>query len=177
MIFRPRLSATILIGLVATFALTANERQLLREAEFRFASGNYELAIDRFESLLDEYPRSVHTRTARFRIAQSYFFLGNYTRARDRFTAFAARFPGDRAEFSIDLWLGLSTYHLGDREESERSLTAFLDERGEGTADALIGRAYLYRALNALRRTDIVATQREQDDLEAAIAHFPPERR
>lgn len=171
MISRVRFSL-ILIGVVAVFSVSADERELFREAEFRFSAGSYELAIDRYETLIEEYPRSVHLRTARFRIAQSYFFLQDYPQARDRFASFAARFPGDRDARSVDLWLGLSLYHLGERDEADRFLSTRIETIDSTVPGQLIGRAYLYRALNALAGDDGGAGHEEriEQDLRQAIA-------
>lgn len=163
--------ALFLFGVVAVISVHSDERELFREAEFRFSAGSYELAIDRYTTFIEEYPRSIHLRTARFRIAQSYFFLRDYQRARDRFSAFIARFPGDRSALSADLWLGLSLYHLGERREAERAFSSRIDTADATVPEELIGRAYLYRALNTLADPDVVVVPpgRVEEDLRRAI--------
>ncbi len=168
MSFGSRLLAVAILIVVAGTA-SANERDLIREADLRFSSGSYQPAIDRYEELVEEYPQSVHVRTARFRIAQSYFFLNEFERARDRFLAFTARFPGSRAEFAVDLWLGLAHYRVGQYEEADGVLSRYLDISDQ--PESLRGRAHLYRALTALGRADYETSRSAiQTDLRRAIA-------
>jgi TolA-binding protein len=157
-----RLRAMLLLLLLVPPAIAAAPRDLFEEGERRFASGNFSLAIERFEHLLTTFPETQFTPQAQFRIAQSHFYLQNYTIALSRFQRAAARTPAGEAAQRLQFWIGLTFYHLNRHDEATVAMTRYLQDPREQA-----GRAYLYRGLSAIETDDAL---RGIADLEQAIA-------
>ena len=49
--------------------------------KFYFRTGSYQAAINRFKSLMEEYPSHSYIAEAKFLLAESYFYEQNYTKA------------------------------------------------------------------------------------------------
>lgn len=128
--------------LFPVLAVTGSDRDLFDEGERRFAAGNYVLAIDRFERLLEDHPGSQFGTRAQFRIAQSRFYLEEYQSALERLQRTAARARGGAVSRTIRLWIGLTEFQLGNYQQADDALTRYLDEE-----PAPEGRAFLYRGL------------------------------
>ncbi len=155
----PVLAAIVLTGVVSVTG--AAERDVFEEAERRFATGNYSLAIERYERLLADYPGSQYTSRAHFRIGQSHYYLQNYTAALDRLQRAAVRTPGGDLARRIRLWTGLVSFQLELYPEAITAFTRYLDGQPEQR-----GRAHLYRGLARMETEDIIGAQ---EDLEAAV--------
>ncbi|MCG8479258.1 MAG: tetratricopeptide repeat protein, partial [Spirochaetales bacterium] len=143
-------------------AVTGSDRDLFDEGERRFAAGNYVLAIDRFERLLQDHPGSEYGTRAQFRIAQSRFYLEEYPAALERLQRTAARARGGELSRAIRLWIGLTEFQVGDYQRADDALTRYLDEEPSPE-----GRAFLYRGL---ARLELGRTIAAVEDLVTAIA-------
>ncbi len=150
-----------LLLLMGPIALWANPRDVFEEGERRFSSGNFTLAIERYEHLLGAWPGSQFTGQAQFRIAQSHFYLGNYGTALDRFQRSAARAPAGEASQRIRFWIGLTLFQLDRHEETVEMMSRYLNLPADQR-----GRALLYRSLSLLELGDLSAARQ---DLTAAL--------
>lgn len=139
----------VFLLLLVPAILSATPRDLFEEGERRFASGNFSLAIERFEHLLTTFPETQFTPQAQFRIAQSHFYLQNYTTALSRFQRSAARTPAGEAAQRLHFWTGLTQYHLNRPNEAIQGMTRYLQDPREQ-----VGRAHLYRGLSAIQIDD-----------------------
>ena len=151
-----RRTVLVLAVLLTTIPIivAAADRDLFDEAERRFLTGNYSLAIQQFESLLDEYPASQYGTQAQLRIAQSHFYLGNHQIALERLQRSAARARGGGLAETIQLWIGLSHFQLGSYGEAATAFTRYIE-----TADRPQGRAWLYRGLSFIELERITEAQ------------------
>ncbi|MEX2444368.1 MAG: tetratricopeptide repeat protein [Alkalispirochaeta sp.] len=139
-----RLTALVVCALVfPVISADADDRDLFDEAERRFAAGNYQLAAERFQRLLEDYPGSTYRTQAQLRIAQSDFYQEEYDRALQRLQRTAARARAGALSPTIQLWIGLTAFQMNDYPLSEQALTRHLE-----SASPPQGRAWLYRGLS-----------------------------
>ena len=127
------LMITLTVGAVA-----AQDRDIFEEAERRFSAGNYTLAIERYEELLENYPESGFRTEAQLRIGQSQYYLGDYEAALQRLGRVAVRARGVAIGAEIQLWIGLSSYQLGEVAAAEDAFTRHISDAREPQ-----GRAWL----------------------------------
>ncbi|MFP4152031.1 MAG: tetratricopeptide repeat protein [Alkalispirochaeta sp.] len=160
-----RRSPLLLVGLIVSVATVgADDRALFEEAQRRFSSGAYQLAIEQLETLLQEYPGSSLTTAAQVRIAQSHFYLGDLDVALEIFQRAAVRARGDRSlRQEIRFWTGMTRYRLGAYEEAIGDFDAYLDEPDDDARR--IPRSLLYRGLARREQGDLPGAR---DDLSAA---------
>jgi tetratricopeptide (TPR) repeat protein len=152
----------LLALLLVTHAAAADDRELFDEAQRRFDAGAYTLALEQFQSLLDQYPGSGYATRAQLRIAQSYFYLGDHSRALEVLQRAAVRARGGGAlGQEIRLWIGLSRFQLGQYDEAVADFTRYIDSGATQTA-----RAFLYRGMSRLETGD---TSGSMSDLENAV--------
>lgn len=141
-----RMTALVLCALVFPLIVAgADDRELFDEAERRFSAGNYQLAAERFQRLLEDYPGSTYRTQAQLRIAQSDFYQEEYDRALQRLQRTAARARAGGLTPTLQLWIGLTAFQVDDYALAEQALTRHLD-----SAAPPQGRAWLYRALSRL---------------------------
>lgn len=153
------LSALLLVA--GATVLNASGRDLFEEAERRFTSGNYTLAIERYERLLSDFPGTEYTARAHFRIAQSNYYLQNFDVALDRFQRAAVRTPGGPLARQIRFWIGLTAFQLEQYPEAIAAFNRYLGDQPEQR-----GRAHLYRGLARLETEDSAGAAH---DLESAL--------
>lgn len=67
--------------------------QYFTEANKDFEQGAFQLSIDEYRNMLDQYPFSDHTEEAELKIAQAHFMAGNLAEAVAAFTDFQRRHP------------------------------------------------------------------------------------
>jgi TolA-binding protein len=146
----------------ALLAYPETEAKDFREAENHYTSGNYLLALELFEGFLRDYPLSDRYGDAGYRRGMCLFRLERYGEAAEAFAFLKRRRAPTNYFDTIDLWLGISAYHLGDYPASLAALTLFLDAAREPRDRELIPQALYYRGLGEL----------EVGDAEAAAASF-----
>lgn len=153
--------AVLVIGVCAilgnTSFLFADPRSLFEEAERRFENGAYELAIDRFRTLRQEYPNSEFVASSNLRIGQSNFYLGQYREAQDELSRVRVRAQrGSALQQEAVFWSGLTAYHLSAYPQTIEQLSRYLDLEGPQRA-----RALLYRGVSYLEVGDVQEGQRD----------------
>ena len=128
------------------------EKQLFLEAEGRFASGNYELALDRYDALLQEFPLSSHVPDVQFRRAVCMYQVGRIADALALFKTVETRYSYTRFLPYVPFWIGLADYQLKDYAGSVDSFNVYLS----GSDTTLTNQALLYKAIGsrALGRTE-----------------------
>ncbi len=89
------------------------ERDLYMEAENRFLAHDYEIALDRFESFIRQYPLSQYVPDAQFRRAVSLYRLGRYSSALDLLVRIEERYRSTRYLAVVPFWKGVVEYYLG----------------------------------------------------------------
>mgnify|MGYP006272941753 FL=1 len=151
---------SLLVGLCILVAVAAfaqeTAREVFQQAESRFQSGDYEVALQRYETLVRDYPFSEYVPDAQFRRAVVLYRLERYETALAVFRRVEARYRSTRFLSLVPFWKGVTQYRLGDYPAAEQELTRFLDA---STRETLRRQAWLYHALTMLgqeRRTDAV---------------------
>jgi outer membrane protein assembly factor BamD len=93
-----RLLLVVVVVLALAAACGTNKPRLpadqyYKEASTAFASKNYEVAVNRYKELLDQYPFSEHAEEAELRIAQSHYKTKHYPEAIAAFNDFQRMHP------------------------------------------------------------------------------------
>ncbi len=157
-----KIFSALLVLLLAAQIVAAGDRELFDEAQRRFDTGAYTLALEQFQSLLDQYPGSAFATRSQLRIAQSYFYLGDHSRALEVLLRASVRARGSGAlGQEIRLWLGLSRFQMGRYDEAVTDFSRYIDSGANQTA-----RAFLYRGMSRLETGD---TSGAGSDLESAL--------
>ena len=107
------------------------------------SAGNRELAVQTYERLSREYPRSTLASEAFFKIAEEDFRLGGYASAAQGFLQLRKRFPESPAAAAALYWAGLSSARGGDRATALEHLIGYLEEDGGATEGSSGGLADL----------------------------------
>ncbi len=122
-----------------------SDRDLFNQAETRFRVGDYELALDRYETLVREHPSSRFVPDAQFRIAVTLHRLEQYEEALNALRRVELRFRSTQYLPLIPFWQGLSHFYLQNYEDAHAALTQFLDTQ---PGHPVARQALLYRALS-----------------------------
>lgn len=142
------ISSKCLIALLLSVATVgfaqSPDRELYVEAESRFRSGDYELALDRYSALVREYPLSQYVPDAQFRRGVSLYRLGEHREALDLFQTIQRRYRSSRYLDLVPFWLGLIQYTLEDYTASDEHFSAFL---ARNPSSELASQALLYRGI------------------------------
>ncbi len=128
------------------------ERDLYMEAENRFLNHDYELALDRFESFIRQYPLSQYVPDAQFRRAVSLYRLGQYKSSLDLLNRIEERYRSTRFLATVPFWKGVDQYYLARYDAAIGDLNRFLSNtvgsnRGGGDDGPLKRQALLYRGI------------------------------
>lgn len=152
---------------LAAYAQTL-DRQLYLEAEGWFQRGDYELALDRYTRLVQEYPLSQYVPDAQFRRAVSLFELARYPEALALFQTVEAHYGFTRYLSYVPFWIGLSYYHLARWKEAIAAFDRYLAEKDR----TLRSQALLYKSV-AERRLGLQAEERATLDRLVAATSDP----
>lgn len=120
------------------------DRDLFREAESRYSSGNYAAALDLYSRYISENRISPNIPDAQFKKAVCYYQLGDKEEAGKLFEKIKRNYSTTGHIESVPFWLGRIAL---DYEQWERAADYF-NEYISGGADTLTVEAYLYRAMS-----------------------------
>ena len=118
---------TLLCAVVA--GAVAQEERLFREAERRYAAGDFRFALSRYEELLEEYPRSSHIADAQYRKAVIYYRIGQPQQALEGLRRVEQRYPYTQYARYLPFWKGVVRYELGEYEKAVDELKAYLQKK------------------------------------------------
>jgi TolA-binding protein len=113
------------------------------QAEGRFASGEYAIALSRYTDFVAAYPGSDFIADAQFRRAQCLYRLGQAEEALALFNRVSARYSSTRYRLYIPFWIGIIQYELGSFEEGISSLDRFLS----APDPSFVAKALLYKGM------------------------------
>lgn len=140
-----RLLAPVLLLLVAgTLWAQTTERQLFLEAEGRYQSGDYELALELYNTFLKDYPLSSYVPDVQFRRAVSLFRVGQTAQAIQLLNEIPIRYPQTRFLPYVPFWLGLAEYQLKDYSKAVQAFDQYLS----GNDETVRNQALLYKAVS-----------------------------
>jgi TolA-binding protein len=160
-----------LLFLVLVAGAAAQEERLFREAERRYEAGDFRFALSRYQSLVEEYPRSSHIADAHYRIAVIHYRLGEPRRALEGLNRVEQRYPYTRYYRFLPFWRGVIRYDLGEYERSTEELGLYLS----GESRSFRKEAFLYQALAQRATGDTGAAlqtaQRAVEELDGGAEH------
>ncbi|MDC7125240.1 MAG: tetratricopeptide repeat protein [Spirochaetales bacterium] len=119
------------------------ERELFREAEGRYQSGNYAAALDLYTRFISENRISTNIPNAEFKSAVCLYQLERYEDALERFNLVRNNYKNTDYIEIVPFWQGRTSLEL-----KNYSMAAdYFDEYISSAAEPLISEAYLYRAM------------------------------
>lgn len=121
------------------------DKELFQDAESRFMSQDYELALDRYEALLREYPLSQYVPDVQFRRAVSLYRLGKYEDSLGLFRRIESRYRSTRYLPFVPFWIGVVEYAAGEYEHAVDDFTRFLALEVDSE---LVKQALLYKGMS-----------------------------
>lgn len=139
------LFVTVLLFTALTAGAQSTERDLFQQAEIRFRNGEYELALDRYQTLVRDFPFSGRVPDAHFRIGVSQHRLGRYEEALRTFRRVETRFRSTQYLGLVPFWKGVTHYYLDQHEDAVSELERYLGRDG---SDEVVRQALLYLALS-----------------------------
>ncbi len=162
----------VLFLLVAVTVLSAGAQSLEREAfldaESRFLSRAYPLALERYDEFLRSWPDSAYSSDARYRRSVTLYRLGRSTEAYEGFSTVEARYRSTKYLAYVPFWKAVIEY---DRGELERAATRFtiLAQKPPDPESLRLSLVYLGKASTALDRPSQAkaAFERLLDEIEA----------
>ena len=127
--------------------MPASDRGIFQEAEARFRAHEWELALNRYDALIRQYPSSPTVPDAQFRRGVALYRLSRFQDALRVFRRVESRFRSTQYLAEVPFWKGLTRYQLQDYSGASTDLDTFINQRPES---ALRNQALLYRALSEL---------------------------
>jgi cellulose synthase operon protein C len=138
------LSLSLIILSVHAFGQSM-EKELFLEAEDRFKSKDYELALDRYDTLIRQYPVTSYLPDAQFKRAVSLYRLDKYEDALNLFKKIETRYRSTQYLVFVPFWKGIVQYHLNLHQEA---ISAFEEYIKGPTTKELEQQAYFYKGLS-----------------------------
>jgi len=127
------------------------DRALWNEAEQRFQSQDFELAIDRYDALIRSYPISPYVPDAQFRKAVSLYYVGRSEESLDLLTTVERRYRSTRWLGYVPFWRGVIYYESQQYEDALAGFTEFVSgvtsSATGGIDEGVLRQALLYKAL------------------------------
>lgn len=162
------LASVLFVLIAATVLAQQSDRELYREAERRFESGDYQLALDRYETLIQDFPVSQFIPDAQFRVGVSLYRTGEPAQALEQLARVARRYRSTRYIDYVPFWQGVISYETDNWADAARFLEAF---RRTGVDDASArAQSYYYTALAELGRGDEDAARRALEQMLDSVA-------
>jgi len=162
----------VLFLFVAVTVLSAGAQSLEREAfldaESRFLSRAYPLALERYDEFLRSWPDSAYSSDARYRRSVTLYRLGRSTEAYDGFSTVEARYRSTKYLSYVPFWKAVIEYDRGELEKAAARFTA-LTKNPPDTESLRLSLVYLGKASTALDRPSQAkaAFERLLDEIES----------
>jgi outer membrane protein assembly factor BamD (BamD/ComL family) len=118
--------------------------EVYNRAMTEFRSGNHQLAIVDFKTVVDEYGSSVHARDAAFNLGNAYFSAGNYAEAKTAFENYMDQYS-DNEYFTTSAIAGIAASLAGVGEN--KNAADKYREAAEKFPDFKLAGQYYVRAL------------------------------
>ncbi len=136
--------------LFTAVALSAQitDKDVFLEAETRFKNKDYEVALDRYNTLIRKYPFSDYLSDAQFKRAVTLYRLGRNEDSLTLFRKVETRYRSTRFLEYVPFWKGVVKYSLGNYQKAMEDLEVFL-ARESGDAE-LRKQALLYHGLSGV---------------------------
>ena len=150
-----RIILLLVLSLFITLSGFGADRELFREAEGRYKSGNYSAALDLYTRFVSENRISPDTPDAQFKMAVCLYKLGRSEESLEQFSRVRRTYGSTAYIGMVPFWQGRISLDL----EDYAAAADFLDEYISSGGKQLVSEAYLYRAMSydRLGRTDDAA--------------------
>ncbi len=147
-----------------------SDRDLFLDAEARFQSGNYALALEQYEELIRKWPQSSYNADARFRKAVILYRMGKTQEAYLAFETIERRYRSTKFLDYIPFWKALIEYDRGDYRKAFQRLSALSNKKlDEWTAQQVL----LYKGKSALALEDTDQALQAFESLYQELARVP----
>jgi len=136
---------------IGAYCAQADEETLFRDAESRYFSAQYVVALETYREFTEQYPLSPLVPDARYRMAVCLFRIEQYEEAFASFTAIEKRYRTTRYIEYVPFWMGTASYYLSNHSAARSYLDAYLERSSdpEFTRKALLYKSLAALALNA----------------------------
>ncbi len=153
----------LLVSLTVAAIAQESDRELFREAERRFESADYELALDRYAALIRTYPLSQFVPDAQYRVALALYRTGKPNEALAQLQRVERRYRSTRFIGYVPFWQGVISYDTGAYAQATDYLREFQSSR---IADPeALAQAHYYLALTWLARGNEAAARTELENM------------
>ncbi|GAB6091337.1 tetratricopeptide repeat protein [Spirochaeta dissipatitropha] len=148
------MTALFLIIVLQPVSGQTADRFLFQSAEQRFRSGDYTVALERYDQLLREHPSSELIPDVQFRRAVTYYQIGRYQDAVELFDRIQVRYRSTRFLQFVPYYQGLSHFQIGNYQQAV-DILSMVQVRDDGLRHE--ARLYIIRSQIALGRTAAAA--------------------
>jgi tetratricopeptide (TPR) repeat protein len=121
------LALLLVFGVLAALSAQADDREAFLDAESRFLSKDYSLALDRYDEFLRRHSDSVYAADARFRRAVVLYRLGRQEDAYASLSLVEARYRATRYLPYVPFWKAVVEYDRGDYAAAVQRLSRLAD--------------------------------------------------
>jgi TolA-binding protein len=138
---------TFSILTIGAYRAQADEESLFSDAESRYFSAQYVVALENYREFIQQYPLSPLIPDARYRMAVCLFRIERYKEALAGFSAIEKRYRTTKYIEYVPFWMGTTSYYLGDHAAARTYLDAYLSRSSD---PEFTRKARLYKSLAAL---------------------------
>jgi tetratricopeptide (TPR) repeat protein len=113
-------------------------RESLKKSNANFPKKNFDIAIQKAETVLLKYPDSKWCDDAQYLIAVSNFYKGNYRKAKKNIEDFFDTYPDSEFKNELDIWYGRIFWKTGSPEMAVHHWQQMVDEVEDNELEANI---------------------------------------
>ncbi len=139
-----RMAALFLVFVTLPVFGQSVDRRLFQDAENRFRAKDYEVALQKYDELIEKYPLSSYVPDAQFRRAVCNFRLGRPEQARRILELVEEKYGSTGFIAFVPFWKGVIAYNNQEYAKAARNLERYLETGEEG----LLGQAKLILAVS-----------------------------
>ena len=144
------------------------EMELFSEAENRYYSRNYSIALELYDEFLGRFPLSDLVPDVQYRRAVCMFRLGRLPESRAVFESIERRYRATKYIDYVPFWVGVILYREKDFLGSRDRLVIFLQKVRD---DELVPQALLYKALSEVSLGEFFGAMHSMDRLIESVGY------
>jgi len=138
------------------------EMELFSEAESRYYSRNYSIALEMYDEFIEKFPLSDLVPDVQYRRAVCHFRLGELEESKSLLNAIERRYRATRYIGYVPFWKGIILYREGDFSGSIDNLNNFLLKKRD---QDLVPQALLYKTLSEVALTEYASASKSMTTL------------
>ncbi|TVR02022.1 MAG: hypothetical protein EA403_09670 [Spirochaetaceae bacterium] len=136
---------TVVLLCAGSLFAQSSDRDLFLQAEARFRAGEFEVALERYDALIRQFPVSQFVPDAQFRRAVTLHRLGRHQESLELLQRVETRFRSTRFLQQVPFWKGVAHYRLRNYTTAAADLRLFLSASADAGQRV---QALLYLALS-----------------------------